>query len=140
MGLILFGLGLGWAFVLVAVVFLLLVVAVVAGGLPALLVYAVAGLITQGAVPWIAAAVVGLPIFIVILAVPLAVLGGWAETFKSSAWTLTYRELLALEAARLNGASGKFLCLDPCRRPSLQILGFPQRAREHHALSRPLAV
>lgn len=55
---------------------------------------------TEGALPWIAAIVVGLPIFIVIMALPLAVLGGLAETFQPSTWTLTYRELLALEAAR----------------------------------------
>jgi hypothetical protein len=101
MGLILFGLGLGWAIVLVPVVFLLLAVAAVGGGLPALLGYAITSLITQtqGAAPWIVAAVVGLPIFIVIMALPLMFLGGLAETFQSSTWTLTYRELLALEAA-----------------------------------------
>jgi len=103
MGLILFGLGLGWGIVLVPVVFLLLALAAIAGGLPALLAFAVAGLVAQGAVPWIAAVVVGLPIFIVILAIPLAVIGGLAQTFQSSTWTLTYRELLALEAARSNG-------------------------------------
>lgn len=100
MGLIVFGLGLGWAIVLIPVVFLLLAVAAVGGGLPALLTYAIASLIAQGATPWVAAIIVGLPIFIVIMAVPLAVLGGLMQTFLSSTWTLTYRELLALEAAR----------------------------------------
>jgi hypothetical protein len=101
MGLILFGLGLAWALVLVPVVFLLLALAALGGGLPALLAFAVTSLITQsqGAAPWIVAAVVGLPIFIVIMALPLLFLGGLAQTFQSSTWTLTYRELLALEAA-----------------------------------------
>jgi len=100
MGLILFALGLAWTIVLVPVIFLLVAVAAIGGGLPALLVYAVASLIAQGATPWIAAAVVGLPIFIVVMAIPLATMGGLAQTFQSSTWTLTYRELLALEAAR----------------------------------------
>jgi hypothetical protein len=100
MGLILFALGLAWTIVLVPVVFLLVAVAALGGGLPALLVYAVASLIAQGATPWIAAIIVGLPIFIVVMAIPLAVLGGLVQTFQSSTWTLTYRELLALEAAR----------------------------------------
>ncbi len=100
MGLILFGLGLGWTIVLVPVTFLLVAVAAISGGLPALLVYAIAGLVAQGATPWVAAAVVGVPIFFVIMAIPLAVLGGLMQTFQSSTWTLTYRELLALEAAQ----------------------------------------
>jgi hypothetical protein len=100
MGLILFALGLAWTIVLVPVIFLLVAVAAIGGGLPALLVYAVGSLIAQGATPWIAAAIVGLPIFIVVMAIPLAVLGGLMQTFQSSTWTLTYRELLALEAAR----------------------------------------
>jgi hypothetical protein len=100
MGLILFALALAWTIVLVPVIFLLVAVAAIGGGLPALLVYAVGSLIAQGATPWIAAAIVGLPIFIVVMAIPLAVLGGLAQTFQSSTWTLTYRELLALEAAR----------------------------------------
>jgi hypothetical protein len=100
MGLILFALGLAWTIVLVPVIFLLVAVAAIGGGLPALLVYAVASLIAQGATPWIAAIIVGLPIFIVVMAIPLAVLGGLMQTFQSSTWTLTYRELLALEIAR----------------------------------------
>jgi hypothetical protein len=100
MALILFALGLAWAIVMVPVIFLLLAVAAIGAGLPALLVYAVGSLIAQGATPWIAAAIVGVPIFIVIMAIPLAVLGGLMQTFQSSTWTLTYRELLALEAAR----------------------------------------
>ena len=100
MGLILFALGLAWTIVLVPVIFLLVAVAAIGGGLPALLVYAVGSLIAQGATPWIAAAIVGLPIFIVVMVIPLAVLGGLAQTFQSSTWTLTYRELLALEIAR----------------------------------------
>jgi hypothetical protein len=100
MGVILFALGLAWTIVLVPVIFLLVAVAAISGGLPALLVYAVASLIAQGATPWIAAIIVGLPIFVLVMAIPLAVLGGLMQTFQSSTWTLTYRELLALEAAR----------------------------------------
>jgi hypothetical protein len=98
MGLILFGLGLAWTIVLVPLIFLLVAVAAIGGGLPALLVYSIGSMVAQGAAPWVAAILVGLPIFIVILAIPLAVLGGLAQTFQSSTWTLTYRELLALEA------------------------------------------
>ena len=40
----------------------------------------------------------GLPIFILVVAVPWLFLGGLMEVFKSSVWTLTYRELRALES------------------------------------------
>ncbi|MCK4315399.1 MAG: hypothetical protein KAX24_06475, partial [Anaerolineae bacterium] len=50
-----------------------------------------------GAVPWILAAVIGGPIFILVVASPWIFLGGLMEVFKSSTWTLTYRELRALE-------------------------------------------
>jgi hypothetical protein len=36
---------------------------------------------------------VGLPIFLLILLVPAAFLSGIVETFKSSSWTLLYREI-----------------------------------------------
>jgi hypothetical protein len=35
-----------------------------------------------------------------VMAIPLAILSGVVQTFQSSTWTLTYRELVALEAAR----------------------------------------
>jgi hypothetical protein len=56
-----------------------------------------ASLFFEGAVPWILAAVIGLPIFILVVAVPWLFLGGLMEVFKSSVWTLTYREVRALE-------------------------------------------
>jgi hypothetical protein len=69
----------------------------VLGGLPALLIGGLASLFLEGPVPWILAAVVGIPIFILVVAVPWLFLGGLMEVFKSSTWTLTYRELRALE-------------------------------------------
>jgi hypothetical protein len=40
---------------------------------------------------------VGIPIFILVVAAPSVFLGGLAEVYKSSVWTLSYRELRALE-------------------------------------------
>jgi len=97
MWLIMVGLGLGWIFVMIPVAILLLVVAAILGGFPALLVGGLASLVFEGPVPQILAAAVGIPIFILVVAVPGLFLGGLKEVFKSSAWTLTYRELRALE-------------------------------------------
>jgi hypothetical protein len=99
MGILLFALGVAKSIVLLPVVIVLAAAAVVSGGLPAMLAYAVTGLIAQGATPWIAAAIVGVPVFLLVMALPLALVGGLVQTFQSSTWTLTYRELAAQEAA-----------------------------------------
>jgi hypothetical protein len=97
MSLIMVGLEIGWIMVMIPFVLVLLVVAAVVGVLPALMVFGLANLAFEGAVlPVILAAVIGLAIFIPVFAAPLIFLGGLAEVFKSSVWTLTYRELRAL--------------------------------------------
>lgn len=98
MWLIMVGLGLAWIIVMIPVTLLLLVIGVMLGGFPALLVGGLASLFFEGAVPWILAGAVGIPIFILVVAAPALFLGGLVEVFKSSTWTLTYRELRALES------------------------------------------
>ena len=104
MWLIMIGVRIGWAIALVVsfivllpVVLLSIVVGGVLGGLPALLVGGLASLFFSGPVPWVAGAIIGLPIFILVVIAPWVFLGGLMEVFKSSTWTLTYRELRALE-------------------------------------------
>lgn len=82
--------------------FLILILAAVVGLLPALLVGGLTSLFANGPWPWIAGAVVGVPLFILVLTIPTAFLGGLLETFKSTVWTLTYRELKAANAL-MNG-------------------------------------
>ena len=95
MWLITLGLRIGWMILMIPVVLLLLVVSGALGGLLALLAGGLTGLAFEGAAPWIVAAVVGIPIFILVMAAPLSFLGGLFEVFLSSTWTLTYRELCA---------------------------------------------
>jgi hypothetical protein len=104
MWLIMIGVRIGWAIVLVIslvvlfpIVLLLIVVGGVLGGAPALLVGGLTSLFLEGPAPWIIGGVIGLPIFIVVVSAPWVFLGGLMEVFKSSTWTLTYRELRALE-------------------------------------------
>jgi hypothetical protein len=98
MWLIMIGVSIGLALVMIFVVLLLVAFGVLLGGLPALVVGGLASQAFQGAVPWILAAAVGVPIFLLVVVVPMLFLGGLVEVFKSSVWTLTYRELRALEA------------------------------------------
>ena len=77
---------------------LLMGVGVVLGGMVTLLVLGLSGLAFDGATVWILTAIIGVPVGLLVLAGPWAFLGGLREVFKSSAWTLTYRELCALDA------------------------------------------
>jgi len=104
MWLIMIGIGIGWAIgmiiitiVLIPVIILLIVVGGVLGGTPALIVWGLTNLFLEGVLPYILAAVVGIPIFLLVVSVPWLFLGGLMEVFKSGVWTLTYRELRALE-------------------------------------------
>jgi hypothetical protein len=104
MGLIMIGIRIGWVIAMVAItivllpaIILLIILAVLLGGAPALVVFGIASLLFEGAVPFILAAMIGLPIFILVVALPWLFLGGLVEVFRSSVWTLTYRELRALE-------------------------------------------
>lgn len=98
MWLILVGVSLVWTFVSVPVGLLLMGAGVVLGGMVTLLVLGLSGLAFDGATVWILTAIVGVPIGLLVLAGPWAFLGGLREVFKSSAWTLTYRELCAQDA------------------------------------------
>ena len=100
MWLIMIGVQIGWAIVMIPVVLFLLLVGGVLGGIAGLSVGGLSSLVFEGAIPWIAGFGVGIPIFILIVAAPSVFLGGLAEVFKSSVWTLTYRELRALEGLK----------------------------------------
>lgn len=96
MWLIMIGVDIAATMALVPVFILLLIVGGVLGGLLALLVGGLTSLALSGAAPWIAGGAVGIPVFMLLMVAPLAFLSGLVEVFKSSTWTLTYRELRAL--------------------------------------------
>ena len=102
MGAMMFGVGLLWILVTIPIILAIIVGAALIAGLPALLAGSVAGFFTQGATPWIVAAIVGAPIFLIAVIIPGALISGWHKVFSSSAWTLTYREALALEQRTAN--------------------------------------
>jgi hypothetical protein len=104
MWLIMLGVALGWAVVITVsfvvlfpVLILFIALGGVAGALPAYLVFLLSSLVFEGALPILLAGMVWLPIFILVMLAPWWCLGGLMEVFKSSAWTLTYRELRAVE-------------------------------------------
>lgn len=98
MWLLMFGINLVVALLMIPVVLLLLVLGAIVGGLPGAAVGALVNLITgNNTLPWIIGGGIGLFIFVAVVAIPSLFAGGVYKTFESSVWTLTYRELHALE-------------------------------------------
>lgn len=98
MGVIVVAIGFGYAILTIPVAIFLVIVGVLLGGIPAVLVGTLASLFTEGAAPYIIGAIVGLPVFFMVLVVPLTFLTGLLRTYQSTTWTLTYRELIAFES------------------------------------------
>ena len=107
-GLVNWGVSLAWPLLVAPVAALLAGIGLLLGGTAALLVGLLTRLFLEGATPWVLAGALGIPVFILTLAVPLTFLGGLREVFLSSTWTLTYRELLTLESTE----SGRVADLD----------------------------
>jgi hypothetical protein len=97
MALILFGIGLGWFILMIPVYILLALAGALVGGLPGLAAGFLTSLVSEGALPWIVGAAVGVPLFLLVFGLPALFLNGLLKVFASSSWTLTYREMLALE-------------------------------------------
>ncbi|MBI5842017.1 MAG: hypothetical protein HZB19_18170 [Chloroflexi bacterium] len=106
MWLVMIGVRIVWAIAFFILIFPLLIVSILTavGGV---LVAIVPSLLTAGVAtlfsapdywPWIFALIIGLPFFFVVTFSPIFLVGGWGQTYQSSVWTLTYRELKALEA------------------------------------------
>jgi len=103
--LLLVGLGIAWRIALIPVNLLLVGLAFLVGGIPGALAGGIGGLI--GGWPW--GLGVGLlfflPLFILVVALPNLALGTAATVYHSTVWTLTYRELRAIDVGTEDVAS-----------------------------------
>ena len=97
MWLIVIGLNIGWFVAMFIVGLLLLVIALLIAAGPALILGGLTGLIFGWIVGLIVGGVVGGLVFIALMIVSTTFLEGLRMTFLSTLWTLTYRELRALE-------------------------------------------
>jgi hypothetical protein len=105
MWLVMIGIKIVWAIAFFILIFPLLIVSIITavGGLlvailPSLLTAGVASLLSAPDYwPWIFALIIGLPFFVVVTFSPILLVSGWGQIYQSSTWTLTYRELKALE-------------------------------------------
>ena len=105
MWLVMIGLRIAWAIVFFILVIPLLIVSILTavGGvlvaiLPTLMTAGIASLLSAPDYwPWAFAAIIGLPLFAVVAFSPILLVSGWGLIYQSSVWTLTYRELKAIE-------------------------------------------
>ena len=110
MGLLLFGLRLGWQIALIPVVLVTLVLGSVLAIGPAVATGLLATLLVSPA-GWIAGLVIGLVVVLMVAIVVGICTTALELTFGSTTWTLTYREVLALSA--LQNGQGSDLTADP---------------------------
>jgi hypothetical protein len=104
MWLVMVGIGIGFGilgivifFLLIPAYLVLLLPAGLAAALPALIALGIASIFTSGPLAWMIALVVAIPFFFTILFAPLVLVNGWYKLYESNVWTLTYREIKALE-------------------------------------------
>ncbi|HEY88680.1 MAG TPA: hypothetical protein G4N98_02965 [Thermoflexia bacterium] len=93
MGLLMCGVNLLGGLGVLLVVLVLLLLALMLSGLPALLAGGLAAVLFDGAFAWVVGGLVFLPAFFALVIFPSLLLRGVFETFKSTVWTLVYREL-----------------------------------------------
>jgi len=112
MWLLMVGIGIAWVIAMIPVSIILLILfgalGAIVAALPGLAVAGIASIFTSGATPWIIGAIVALPILMLIISAPFVFLNGLYEAFKSTVWTLTYREVRALDQG-LPGVPGDSL-------------------------------
>ena len=104
MWLIMFGLAIAYMLgMLLAVVLLIPIYALLAlpavllALIPGMIAYLIANLFTGTILAALIGILAGIPLFIMVMFAPLVLIGGWYAVFRSSAWTLAYREMKALE-------------------------------------------
>jgi hypothetical protein len=98
--LLLVGLGIAWRIALIPINLLLVVLAFLIGGVPGAVIGVIGGMI--GGWPWGlgAALLLFVPLFILVVALPNLALDTAATVYRSTVWTLAYRELKVIDASK----------------------------------------
>ncbi|MGA2489162.1 MAG: hypothetical protein ABSF99_03105 [Anaerolineales bacterium] len=104
MWVVMLGIGIGVAiaglivfFLLIPVYLVLILPAAIVAVIPGLAVFGITSIFATGPLAWILGILAALPFFFLIVFAPLCLLGGWYIIYESNVWTLTYREMKALE-------------------------------------------
>ncbi len=85
------------ALILAPILLVSLLAGVTLGGAVTAIVAVASSPLVHGVMAWIMGGVIGLPVFILVMILPLLLVSGWVELYKSNLWTLAYRELRGTE-------------------------------------------
>ncbi len=103
--LVMLGVGIAFGIVMLIIFFLLIpaylvliLPAAVVGAIPGLVAFGITSIFASGPIAWILGILVAIPFFFLVLFAPLTLISGWYAIYGSSVWTLTYREMKALES------------------------------------------
>jgi hypothetical protein len=94
MWMILVGVRIGFLFLLLPILILILFAGLFVGGAAGFGVYYLVQPIANNVASLVSAMIVGALVFFLVMGSPLLLLGGWFETYVSTTWTLTYRDLV----------------------------------------------
>jgi hypothetical protein len=107
MWLVMLGIGLGVGilgiplfFLLIPVYLILAIPGAIVAIIPAAIAFGIASLLGGGPVAWIVAALVAATFFLLVVLAPLTIISAWYHIYSSNVWTLTYREIKALELVK----------------------------------------
>jgi hypothetical protein len=107
MWLVMLGIGIGYGIVAMILFFLLIpayivmiLPAAIVAAIPGGIVLALTSIFAAGPLAWILAGIVTFVVFIFVVLTPLTFVSGLYLIFSSNIWTLTYREIKALEAVK----------------------------------------
>jgi hypothetical protein len=97
------GIGVGIAglivfFLLIPAYIVLILPAAIVAIIPGLAVFGITSIFASGPLAWILGILAALPFFLIVVFAPLTFVSGWYMIYSSSVWTLTYREIKALES------------------------------------------
>jgi hypothetical protein len=97
--LLLVGLGIAWSIALIPINLALVFLALFVSGIPALALGGISALFFSWPVGLIIGGIAFVPTFILLVGLPNLALNTLATVYQSTVWTLTYRELLAIDEA-----------------------------------------
>jgi hypothetical protein len=107
MWLVMLGIGFGFGiagmvlfFLLIPAYLVLVLPAALVAAIPAAITLGITSIFASGPLAWIVAILVAVTFFLMITLAPLTLVSGWYQIYTSGVWTLTYREIKALDAVK----------------------------------------
>jgi hypothetical protein len=100
MWLIVVGIQIGFAILMIPITLMMIIFAGISGGLFGLVGGGLTSIFSNGDKPIFVGVIIGVPIFLVLLITPLTFLTGLRDTYTSTVWTLSHREISLLESIK----------------------------------------